>query len=59
MSPGSRRLLTYRKLQEGEVSSVSRIKSATDDPNGVTADELNEFRRLVCVASNMQYSRQC
>ncbi|EEA20364.1 RNA methylase family UPF0020 protein [Talaromyces marneffei ATCC 18224] len=49
-STWSRRLLTYRKLPEGEVSSVSRIKSVTDDPNGVTADELNEFRRLVCVA---------
>ena len=48
-SLGARRLLTYQKLPEGEVSSDSKIATATDNPNGVTANELNEFRRKVCV----------
>ncbi|KAL1988250.1 hypothetical protein VTN96DRAFT_225 [Rasamsonia emersonii] len=41
----SRRLLTYEKLPEGKVSSTTRARQKTDDPSGVTADELNEFRR--------------
>ncbi|CRG84866.1 NAD-dependent histone deacetylase SIR2 [Talaromyces islandicus] len=41
----ARRLLTYRKLPAGEVSLDTRIHRATDDLHGVTADDLNEFRR--------------
>lgn len=46
---GARRLLTYRKLPEGEVSLDTRIHRATDDANGVTANDLNEFRRKVII----------
>ncbi|EED24268.1 RNA methylase family UPF0020 protein [Talaromyces stipitatus ATCC 10500] len=52
-SSWSRRLLTYRKLAEGKVSADSQIRSITDDPNGVTADELNEFRRKYFTPKNI------
>ncbi|KAL1964678.1 hypothetical protein VTN77DRAFT_6704 [Rasamsonia byssochlamydoides] len=41
----SRRLLTYERLPEGKVSSTTRQRQKTDNPNGVTADDLNAFRR--------------
>jgi hypothetical protein len=46
VTAGSRRLLTYRKLPDGEVStSVPRRRK--DGRDGVNADELNAFRRKV------------
>jgi tRNA (guanine10-N2)-methyltransferase len=43
---GSRRLITYRRLPEGEVSDVSLARSKADGM-GMSADDLNEFRRKV------------
>lgn len=43
---GSRRLITYRRLPEGEVSDVSLARSKADDL-GMSADDLNAFRRKV------------
>jgi tRNA (guanine10-N2)-methyltransferase len=43
---GSRRLITYRRLPEGQFSDVSQARSKTD-PQGSKADELNPFRRKV------------
>ncbi|KAK2755926.1 hypothetical protein FQN54_005722 [Arachnomyces sp. PD_36] len=40
----SRRLLTYRRLPDGEVS-VAAPRRVKDDPNGKNADDLNSFRR--------------
>ncbi|KAJ0420138.1 hypothetical protein BJY00DRAFT_301754 [Aspergillus carlsbadensis] len=42
-SSWSRRLITYRKLPEGVVSDISLRRQKED--SGVTADELNPFRR--------------
>ncbi|CAL5874640.1 uncharacterized protein PFLUO_LOCUS8937 [Penicillium psychrofluorescens] len=42
----SRRLITYRRLPEGEVSDVSLARSKADDL-GMSADDLNAFRRKV------------
>ncbi|KAJ5899135.1 tRNA (guanine(10)-N2)-methyltransferase [Penicillium taxi] len=44
-SSWSRRLMTYRRLPEGEVSDISSGRIKSDDDSGVNADELNEFRR--------------
>ncbi|KAH8697532.1 RNA methylase family UPF0020 protein [Talaromyces proteolyticus] len=55
----ARRLLTYRKLPGGEVSSDTRIHRATDDPNGVTADDLNEFRRKYFQPNKQKPNKQC
>lgn len=44
---GARRLMTYRRLPEGEVSDISKGRSNADQ-RGITADELNGFRRKVC-----------
>jgi hypothetical protein len=46
VTAGSRRLLTYRKLLDGEVST-SAPRRRKVDPDGVNADELNAFRRKV------------
>lgn len=43
---GSRRLITYRRLPEGQVSDVS-LGRQKDDAQGIYADDLNEFRRKV------------
>jgi tRNA (guanine10-N2)-methyltransferase len=43
---GSRRLITYRRLPEGETSDVS-IGRRKADAEGMHADELNAFRRKV------------
>ncbi|KAJ5324512.1 tRNA (guanine(10)-N2)-methyltransferase [Penicillium atrosanguineum] len=43
----ARRLMTYRRLPEGEVSDISKGRSNADQ-RGITADELNGFRRKVC-----------
>lgn len=44
---GARRLITYRRLPEGEFSDIT-FRRQKDDEQGVNADELNEFRRKVC-----------
>jgi tRNA (guanine10-N2)-methyltransferase len=46
-SLGSRRLITYRRLPEGVLSDVSSGRRK-DDAAGVSADDLNAFRRIVC-----------
>lgn len=43
---GSRRLITYRRLPEGETSDVS-VGRRKADSEGIYADELNAFRRKV------------
>ncbi|KAJ5665969.1 uncharacterized protein N7477_008417 [Penicillium maclennaniae] len=40
----ARRLMTYRRLPEGEASDISKGRSNADQ-RGITADELNGFRR--------------
>ncbi|KAJ5221714.1 tRNA (guanine(10)-N2)-methyltransferase [Penicillium citrinum] len=42
----SRRLITYRRLPVGETSDTSQGRNIVD-PQGVSADELNSFRRKV------------
>ncbi|CAG8020398.1 unnamed protein product [Penicillium salamii] len=42
----ARRLITYRRLPEGEKSDVSMARKKTDDA-GYDANELNAFRRVV------------
>ena len=45
---GSRRLITYRRLPNSEVSSVAiEAYAARERPDlsGITADELNPFRK--------------
>lgn len=44
---GARRLITYRRLPEGELSDVSMARKKADD-EGYSADDLNAFRRVVC-----------
>lgn len=44
---GARRLMTYRRLPDGEVSDISKGRSKVDE-RGIYADELNSFRRKVC-----------
>lgn len=43
---GARRLITYRRLPEGQVSDVSLGRQKGDD-QGISADDLNAFRRKV------------
>lgn len=43
---GARRLMTYRRLPDGEVSDISKGRSKADE-RGISADELNRFRRKV------------
>lgn len=43
---GARRLITYRRLPEGELSDVTLARKKIDD-EGTTADDLNAFRRVV------------
>jgi hypothetical protein len=43
---GARQLMTYRRLPEGEVSDISQGRTKVDN-SGVTASEVNEFRRKV------------
>lgn len=45
---GARRLMTYRRLPDGEVCDITQGRSKADD-RGISADELNEFRRKVCI----------
>lgn len=45
----ARRLITYRRLPEGEFSDVT-LGRRKGDAEGINADELNEFRRKVCVS---------
>lgn len=45
---GSRRLITYRRLPDGEVSAPG-TRRAREDPTGKNADDLNAFRKRVCV----------
>ncbi|KAJ5476446.1 hypothetical protein N7475_002175 [Penicillium sp. IBT 31633x] len=40
----SRRLITYRRLPEGELSDITMARKKIDD-QGYTADDLNAFRR--------------
>ncbi|KAE8396523.1 hypothetical protein BDV23DRAFT_189961 [Aspergillus alliaceus] len=40
----SRRLITYRRLPEGQVSDISMARKK-DDSAGISADDLNAFRR--------------
>ncbi|KAJ5679431.1 tRNA (guanine(10)-N2)-methyltransferase [Penicillium macrosclerotiorum] len=44
----SRRLITYRRLPEGEISDTTHGRAKTD-ALGTQADELNAFRQKVCV----------
>lgn len=46
---GARVLLIYRRLPEGEVSDTALARNKADD-EGATADDLNGFRRRVCVS---------
>lgn len=41
----SRRLITYSRLPEGVVAENKFIRQRQDNPNGVSADDLNAFRR--------------
>lgn len=43
---GARRLITYRRLPEGELSDISLARKKMDD-QGTSADDLNAFRRVV------------
>lgn len=43
---GSRRLITYRRLPDGQVSDITEGRKVAD-AQGVKADELNAFRRKV------------
>ena len=43
---GARRLITYRRLPEGELSDTTLARKKIDD-QGTTADDLNAFRRVV------------
>lgn len=43
---GARQLMTYRRLPEGEVSDTSQGRTKVDN-TGITASEVNEFRRKV------------
>ena len=43
---GARQLITYRRLPEGELSDISKGRTVEDD-RGVSASELNTFRRKV------------
>ena len=43
---GARRLITYRRLPEGELSDISLARKKIDD-QGTSADDLNAFRRVV------------
>lgn len=49
---GSRRLITYRRLRDGEVSSQNAALATRSAPgersDGIYADDLNVFRRKVC-----------
>ncbi|KNG88981.1 RNA methylase family protein [Aspergillus nomiae NRRL 13137] len=40
----SRRLITYRRLPEGQVSDISKARQKGDS-EGISADDLNAFRR--------------
>jgi hypothetical protein len=51
---GSRRLLTYRRLPDGEVS-VAGPRRQREDPNGKYADDLNAFRRRVRITLDPFY----
>ncbi|XHG01335.1 hypothetical protein AWENTII_004722 [Aspergillus wentii] len=48
----SRRLITYRRLPEGQVSDVSSRRQKNDD-QGMYADELNAFRRKYFTAKRL------
>lgn len=44
---GSRRLITYRRIPDNEVdTSALEERKAKEQTGGVTADELNPFRRV-------------
>ena len=43
---GARRLITYRRLPEGELSDVA-LRRQKEDAQGSHASDLNEFRRKV------------
>lgn len=60
MSTGSRRLLTYRRLRDDEVSfdalaayGVQRLELQEAHRTGIggTANDLNDFRKKVCYDS--------
>jgi hypothetical protein len=55
---GSRRLMIYRRLPEGETSDIRYGRSKTDG-EGVSADDLNAFRVKVCtLLQECHYSTQ-
>jgi tRNA (guanine10-N2)-methyltransferase len=46
---GARRLLTYRRVPEAQVDQEAlRTREKREEATGVTADDLNAFRRKVC-----------
>lgn len=49
---GARRLITYRRLPEGELSDISLARKNIDD-QGTTADDLNAFRRVVRIICDL------
>lgn len=51
---GSRRLMVYRRLPEGEMSDVTLGRSKTDG-EGVSADDLNAFRVKVYTSHRDQH----
>lgn len=50
---GSRRLITYQRLPEGQHSDVSSGRQK-DDAEGVNANDLNGFRRKVSFGSSSE-----
>lgn len=43
---GSRRLITYRRIPDSQVDqSALALRKEQPKPNGITADDLNDFRR--------------
>lgn len=47
---GARRLITYRRVPEAQVDQEAlRNREKREEATGVTADDLNAFRRKVCM----------
>jgi hypothetical protein len=50
-SAGARRLITYRRVPEAQVDHEAlRNREKREEATGVTADDLNAFRRKVCTS---------
>lgn len=48
---GARRLITYRRVPEAQVDHEALQKrEKREEATGVTADDLNAFRRKVCLS---------